>query len=129
MNTADELNALKLKDYKKITLDNIGLDNREMLIEIFGTPDRCKHILDLVNKHFDRVSPDQYGIKIETIYTKQNGKYVAMGVTNRGELLSLKELIKANGVERRSTKSVRCFIRTPIDMLIWADSKVVKSRN
>ena len=123
MNTADELNALKLKDYKKITLDNIGLDNREMLIEIFGTPDRCKHILDLVNKHFDRVSPDQYGIKIETIYTKQNGKYVAMGKTTRGKLFNLKELINSNGTMPSTKENVRSFLGLPIDMLLWADSK------
>tara|TARA_R110000744_G_scaffold191666_2_gene310826 strand:- start:59 stop:433 length:375 start_codon:yes stop_codon:yes gene_type:complete len=123
MNTADELNALKLKDYKKITLDNIGLDNREMLIEIFGTPDRCKHILDLVNKHFDRVSPDQYGIKIETIYTKQNGKYVAMGKTTRGKLFNLKELINSNGTMPSTKENVRSFIGLPIDMFLWADSK------
>ena len=123
--TTDELNALKLKDYKKITLANIGLENSEILIDILGN--RCYHLLDLVNKHFDRVSPDQYGIKIETIYTKRNGKYVAIGQTTRGKLFSFRELISSNGTMTSTTESVRSFLGLPIDMLLWADSKALNT--
>ena len=123
----NEHSALRTKSYKKVTLENVGIEGREMLTARFGTPDRCEAILYLVNKNFDRVGTDQYGIKRETIYAKRNKELIAIGQTTKGRLFSLKELINSNGVITSGEKSLRCFIGLPIEMLLWAGTKTVNS--
>tara|TARA_R110000796_G_scaffold133181_1_gene248729 strand:+ start:577 stop:990 length:414 start_codon:yes stop_codon:yes gene_type:complete len=117
-----EKNALKPKDFKKVTFENVGLVNREQLLYHFDTPERCQDILDIVNSNFKRISPDQYALRGEVMYVKRKGELVAVGETIGSKLYSFQEFINAVGLYGHG-KRLRRYLNLSVNMFLYGELK------